>query len=169
MLGFVEPGKAKSKSVSLQPELWDRAEAKAARHYGSNRSSYIRTLIENDLAGAETSPNPTDERAVETLVSAYAPALAQETKEWFEDAGMSQRRFLAQLVYHLTSAASEGTHTPQEFLAAVETLDPELIERALKATLRRMERHALKAAEDPGPYSGPPKKKKSRDRPTGTG
>lgn len=40
--------KAKSKSVSLTPELWEKVEAKVTSIYGT-RSAYFKTLVERDL------------------------------------------------------------------------------------------------------------------------
>lgn len=43
--------KAKSKSVSFLPELWETIETVAEKGYGSNRSAYLRQLVERDLKG----------------------------------------------------------------------------------------------------------------------
>jgi hypothetical protein len=45
--------KAKSKSVTLMPDLWERVEKRASRpEYSGNRSLYIRELLLRDLDGS---------------------------------------------------------------------------------------------------------------------
>lgn len=69
--------KAKSKSVSLVPSLWLQVEAKAAAEYGGNRSDYLRTLVEQDLAGAVSIPAASDPRFLEKLFAAILPSRAE--------------------------------------------------------------------------------------------
>ena len=67
--------KAKSKSVSLFPALWEKVEKKAKSEYSGNRSNYIRELIEADLeADPETNtPELTLNKCIIEIAHQFLP------------------------------------------------------------------------------------------------
>lgn len=78
--------KAKSKSVSLLPSLWDQVEAKAKKSYGGNRSTYIRELVLADLEGrAQPLPAADSPELLLQLYQQYAPALIPELRRALQE------------------------------------------------------------------------------------
>lgn len=73
-----ESMKARSKSVSLPPALWDEIEAHAAKHYGGNRSAYIRTLFERDRDGQSQRASALSKTVLEDLARIYIPTRADQ-------------------------------------------------------------------------------------------
>jgi hypothetical protein len=92
------PEKAKSKSVSLLPRLWEQVEAKAEASYRGNRSDYFRELAERDLNGV---PQSHEALAPSVLVdlakSLCGPLVAKELE--LKLAGLDQSRELARFIY----------------------------------------------------------------------
>lgn len=73
-----EPKKSVSKSVSLPPDMWDRVEARAAAHYGGNRSSYMRMLIERDEKGEGMRQTAISATILQDLATLYLPTRAAQ-------------------------------------------------------------------------------------------
>lgn len=72
------PDKAKSKSVSLPPSMWDEVEAYAAEHHGGNRSAYLRLLYERDKAERAKRRSPVSPTILEDLARVYIPTRADQ-------------------------------------------------------------------------------------------
>lgn len=101
--------KAKSKSVTLTPSLWNRIDDQANRYYGSNRSNYIRNIIEEDLNGKANiinMPSKADEAFFVDLCEMLAGHTATErAKKAFEKLKIDQRTFLEHILKRAAIAA----------------------------------------------------------------
>lgn len=73
-----ESSKARSKSVSLPPALWTEIEEHAAKHYGGNRSAYLRELYERDKAGRSQRVSAISKTVIEDLARIYLPTRADQ-------------------------------------------------------------------------------------------
>lgn len=73
-----EPKKNVSKSVSLPPDMWDRVEARASAHYGGNRSSYMRMLVERDEKGMTQRQTSISATILQDLAALYLPTRAAQ-------------------------------------------------------------------------------------------
>ncbi|MDQ8206189.1 hypothetical protein QEH52_01615 [Coraliomargarita sp. SDUM461003] len=105
--------KSKSKSVSLLPSLWEKVEAKAAQQYGTNRSTYIRELIEKDLE-AEPQNNeqhyqsPLDSECFEDLLLDFCDASTRrDAAEALKYIDLDQTAFVTHILKQATAALSK--------------------------------------------------------------
>lgn len=111
-----EEDKAKSKSVSLQPDLWAQVEARAAQTHGKNRSAYIRDLVEADLAGKTAAAIRDD--AIVALAKVYTPAMASGFEKRAVTAllvgkSFNQPLILARLLEGLDHALDRDSFDPE--------------------------------------------------------
>lgn len=158
--------KAKSKSVSLVPQLWEQIETKAAATYGGNRSTYIRELIEQDLYNTTpvtTSCAPSIEKPILHLIRSNAPLIEHLYHKAYEVNGGPPENFDERLLLKCLLEQSLhliAKHYEQDFRACTDIDLCSLIdqakdfttfqERARLATdyVRRPE--SIAAAEDHG-------------------
>ena len=70
--------KAKSKSVSLAPDLWEQIEAKASKEYGGNRSAYIRDLAKQNLSNDQGTGSLGEKDVLLKLAERYHPTITEE-------------------------------------------------------------------------------------------
>lgn len=109
--------KARSKSVSLVPSLWEKIEHKAATEFGGNRSEYFRQLAEDDLAGKVQEAAPTSPHILDELARGVAPTAAGAFSAWKD-----QPEILAAILQALAHVAR---HTPDWRPEAIKAVFPD--------------------------------------------
>lgn len=103
--------KAKSKSVTLTPSLWEDVEKYAFTFYGGNRSQYIKDLIKADLKNKnEPSELPTKENEnmfIDLCEMMTGYTATERAKKAFNGlkGRVSQRRFLEHILTRASLAA----------------------------------------------------------------
>ena len=96
---MTEEPKAKSKSVSLLPELWEKVEAKALEGFSGNRSRYFQQLVENDLAGtSRATPEATGENILVELAERLRPERAAKLKAHLASYLVAQPEMLGKVI-----------------------------------------------------------------------
>lgn len=83
--------KSISKSVSLEPALWERIEAKAETKWGGNRSAYLRDLATADLEGKIS---PQSDSVLSDLTRVFHPTIEKEIVGHHGNQGRIIARFL---------------------------------------------------------------------------
>ena len=140
--------KAKSKSVSLLPSLWEKVEQRASEDFGGNRSDYIRKLVDADISGRNVG-DPTSRSALEDLAEAFVPVLAPEIREWAQKRDANQPLYLAGLLEAFTAHIRNDEHiecsedmaviNAFEFSAMISDLEPASILRLVLSALYYLE------------------------------
>jgi hypothetical protein len=154
--------KSKSKSVSLEPELWDRVETKASADYAGNRSAFIRELVVAALDGQE----PT---SLKDVIVDLARRLRPDRAEHLErsllntDQAKLMGRILEALdddrTQPLSGAESVGTPVVVLRLLPHSAASAEVQFRVMHASKQASEMEDIfrwYAAEDPAAYNAPP-------------
>lgn len=138
----MELPKAKSKSVSLLPILWEKVEEKALKSHEGNRSSYIRKLVERDLAGPDQGPDALSPTIIEDLAARLGGALlAADLRQSL--AGVEQPRVLLKLLQSQTFGTS---HQGNQLLVAEVGSSPEAKDEQSTLPLDAFTREALNKA-----------------------
>jgi metal-responsive CopG/Arc/MetJ family transcriptional regulator len=106
----VDEEKAKSKSVSLPPEMWKAVEGVAERTHAGNRSAFFYDIVKRELSGADWIPNTL---STTILVDMTRRLLGDLTAEEMERimAGYDQRKELAALLRLTLEANSKQEKT----------------------------------------------------------
>lgn len=163
---MAEEEKAKSKSVSLLPEFWEKVE-KRAEKFGS-RSAYFRDLAQKDLKGAY---EVTGNTSLVDLARQFRPALVPRIERYNLE---EQSLILDRLLEAFTDALGRNDFDPAKrfYLSSVpENIMADTIERFEKIVANadksarifkiisdkhpelKEEAQALLAAEDAGKYT----------------
>jgi hypothetical protein len=108
--------KRKTQGVSLQPELLERAKARAG---DKGWSDYVVSLIERDLSGATETPVATSPTILIDLCRTLRPDIVDDLAQHLEELKLSQPALLARLLEQLSeslddraSYGEKGEHWP---------------------------------------------------------
>jgi hypothetical protein len=155
----MELPKAKSKSVSLLPSLWERVEEKALKSHEGNRSSYIRKLVERDLAETNDVPDALSSTIIEELAERLGGALlAADLRRSLQ--GLEQPRVLLKLLQ--TQACGDFSQFSPQLWVAEGTGSPEAKGELLSYPLDELTRQALNKASSGLPLTPEEKEALSR-------
>lgn len=140
----MELSKAKSKSVSLLPSLWEKVEEKSLKSHEGNRSSYIRRLVERDLAEQGSAPDALSPKIMEELAERLGGALlASDLRRTLQ--GVEQPRLLLKL---LQSQASDCMSSSPQLWVAEGTASSGLKGETITYPFDELTRRALRKASD---------------------
>lgn len=155
--------KSISKSVSLEPSLWERVEAKAKTKWGGNRSAYLRDLATADLEGKIS---PQSASVLADLTRVFHPTIE---KEIVGHTG-NQGRIIARFLDALAEAFKREEFNPEAPFSLYNSADQMAALLAAKPggpeLLRQMRDFAfsqpLAVAEDQTPFQPPESKVKNK-------